>query len=230
MKYDVFISYKRNGGAEMAELVRAELLKRKFRSSRLFMDTYNLGEGDYMSNIDAAINDSANIIVIVTRDCFVGINEDSNWIHEIKHALDSKKRLIPIYFDGITEIKSSEVPDIISTFPKENAVPYVHQYARASFDHLASLIEKEPRRLPLWGKVASGITAASIVAGGSLMLPRQHLKEGEVFIVESQSSKCYHMDKDCWTLKNSHKNLKVVTLEKAIEMGKRPCSKCCRDE
>ena len=40
--YDVFISYRRQGGAEKAELVKGELIKRGFRESRMFMDTRSL--------------------------------------------------------------------------------------------------------------------------------------------------------------------------------------------
>lgn len=43
--YDVFISYRRQGGAEKTELVKGELIKRGFRESRMFMDTRSLSSG-----------------------------------------------------------------------------------------------------------------------------------------------------------------------------------------
>ena len=56
--YDVFISYRRQGGAEKAELVKGELVKRGFRESRMFMDTRSLSSGNYMESILRALNAS----------------------------------------------------------------------------------------------------------------------------------------------------------------------------
>ena len=41
MKYDIFISYRRKGGSERAELLKAILEKRGYKGSRVFMDTHS---------------------------------------------------------------------------------------------------------------------------------------------------------------------------------------------
>lgn len=64
--YDVFISYRRQGGAEKAELVKGELIKRGFRESRMFMDTRSLSSGNYMESILKALDASRNLVVVIT--------------------------------------------------------------------------------------------------------------------------------------------------------------------
>lgn len=214
----------------MAELIRSELIRRGFRRGRIFMDTYSLGEGHIAENLEQAVRNSDNIIVVITKGCFDSIKEDGNWIREISLAMSLHKRIIPVYFDGIQQINSEELPTSIKDFPKENAVLYVHQYAKASFDYMCSFLTKKPLRLPLWGKIATGVAAFAAVGGLTIaLLPvRNQLNPGEVYIVDSPTSKCYHLDKKCWTLDRSQRKLKVITLEEAEQLGKKPCSKCAK--
>lgn len=68
--YDVIISYRRQGGAEKAELVKGELIKRGFRESRMFMDTRSLSSGNYMESILKALDASRDPVVVITKDSF----------------------------------------------------------------------------------------------------------------------------------------------------------------
>lgn len=103
--YDVFISYRRQGGAVKAELTKDELAKRGFRDSRMFLDTRSLTSGNYLKTILDAIEGSRNIVIIVTKDCLKNLPTDSTWIREIEYAIELHKNIVPIYFDGITESK-----------------------------------------------------------------------------------------------------------------------------
>ena len=167
--YDVFISYRRQGGAVKAELTKDELAKRGFRDSRMFLDTRSLTSGNYLKTILDAIAGSRNIVVIVTKDCFKNLPTDSTWVREIEYAIELHKNIVPIYFDGITELKADEIPSCIQRLAFENAVQYVHQYADASFDRLASRLSKEPIALPKWSKWLIGAVAAGGLAAGEIM-------------------------------------------------------------
>lgn len=231
MKYDVFISYRRDGGAEKAELVKSVLLERGYGADRIFMDTRSLGTGNYAENLSAAIGESVNVLVVVTRGCFDNLPAEGNWVREIRTAMALGKNIVPVYFDGIFEIDPESVPESIRGFTQENAVVYVHQYAEASYDLMCSRLPKEKKDMPRWAKwTAAAAVATAAAAGGVAVSGPGSLKDGEVYIVDSPTSKCYHMDKDCFTLKNKTHKLKTITLEEALQMGKRPCSKCCKDE
>ena len=111
--YDVFISYRRQGGAVKAELTKDELAKRGFRESRMFMDTRSLSSGNYMDIILKAVEQSRNMVVIITKDCLEGLTEDSPWAQEIACAIAKGKIIVPVYFDGITEIDREKLPALL---------------------------------------------------------------------------------------------------------------------
>lgn len=229
--YDVFISYRRQGGAVKAELTKDELAKRGFRDSRMFLDTRSLTSGNYLKTILDAIAGSRNIVVIVTKDCFKNLPTDSTWVREIEYAIELHKNIVPIYFDGITGLKADEIPSCIQQLAFENAVQYVHQYADASFDRLASRLSKEPIALPKWSKWLIGAVAAGgLAAGGYTAIDNAAgLKSGEVYVVNSSSSKSYHNSKSCATLKNAKHRVKKISEEEAIQEGRKPCKKCFKN-
>ena len=52
--------------------------------------------------------------------------------------------------------------------------------------------------------------------------------EMKVWIVQSTSSGCYHVDKNCRSLKNAKHPIKSVSLQEAKNMGRRACKVCCK--
>lgn len=228
-QYDVFISYRRQGGAEQAALVRNELLHRGIKASRVFMDTTSLSTGNYLESIISAIAGSYNLVVVITDGCFDGLTDESNWVREIHDALSYGLNIVPIYFDDIRKIDQHSLPFSIRDLSFENAVLYIHEYSDASFDKLAGRLVKEPHFTPRWVKWAAAAVATSTLSFGAYTAidNSKGLEPGEVYVLESSSSKCYHMDKDCVSLKNASHRLKKVTLEEAEDMGKRPCKHCC---
>ena len=226
--YDVFISYRRQGGASKAELTKDELGKRGFRESRMFIDTRSLASGNYLNTILDSIENSRNVVIIITKDCFRDLPADSTWIREIEYAIELNKNIVPIYFDGISELKPNEVPSSIQGLVSRNAVHYVHQYADASFDRLASRLSKAPITLPKWSRWLIGAVAAAGLAVGTYAIidNASGLKPGEVYMVNSATAKSYHNRRDCFALKNAKHRIKKVPEEKAIQEGRTPCKRC----
>ena len=142
-KYDIFISYRRRGGSEKAELLKAVFEKRGFKEERIFMDTHALKGGDFTVKLKNAITESANIIVLITKGCFEQIKKDDFWVYEISQALEQNKNIIPVYFDGITQIDGKDLPDVLQYLPNQNAVTYVHEYADACYDKICSFLVSE---------------------------------------------------------------------------------------
>ena len=93
MKYSAFISYRRVGGAEKAELLKAVLCKKGYRAKDIFMDTYTIHTGNYVQNIEQAIAQSKNFIVAHFDDeVEVDIQVNPGW--RIVEWSDDR------YFDG----------------------------------------------------------------------------------------------------------------------------------
>ena len=226
--YDVFISYRRQGGSVKAELTKDELIKRGFREGRIFLDTHSLFSGNYIDTILEALRNSKNVVVVVTKDCFDNLQDASTWIREISYALEQNINIVPIYFDDISQVDPERLPQNIKRLALENAVMYVHEYSEASFDRLASRLSKEPLTVPKWSKWVLGAVAAGGVAyGGYTAVENSTPAEpGEVYIVASKTSKSYHKTKKCITLRNATHKIKKVTEEEAIKQGRKPCKKC----
>ena len=74
MKYDVFISYKRDGGSAWAELLRA-ILEHKYHL-KAFLDVKNMKGGEWSAQLDEDIRNSGNVIMILfgapDKPCGVG--------------------------------------------------------------------------------------------------------------------------------------------------------------
>lgn len=109
-KYEVFISYRRQGGSEYAELVKGELVRRGYKESKIFLDTRSISNGNYRTKIDDAISQSQNVVVIISKGCFDNQSEDSNWTREITRALTMGINVVPIYFDEIKAIDVAQLP------------------------------------------------------------------------------------------------------------------------
>lgn len=52
--------------------------------------------------------------------------------------------------------------------------------------------------------------------------------KNNVVVCNGNYSLRYHNNKSCKGLKNCKGGIEEITLEKAIQLGRTPCSKCCR--
>lgn len=160
----------------MAEQLKMVLRRRHYMEKRIFMDTYSLRAGNYVTDLEQALRDSMNVVVIVTKGCFEGLTENSNWVKEITTALKLGKNVVPIYYDGITEVNPDELPECLKEFPNTNAVIYSPHYVKASYDRLCSLLKTDyafirKTVLSVIGAVAGAAAlAAGIYSGGSAVI------------------------------------------------------------
>ena len=138
--FDVFISYRRKGGSEKAQLVKSELKQRGVEEERIFLDTHSLHDGDFEQKIKVAIEQSQSVVVIISGGCFDEVKETDYWYMEIREAMLQRKKIVPILFDGITSLAALDVPKEFLDLTKMNAVSYQHEYADAAFDKLLLFI------------------------------------------------------------------------------------------
>ena len=90
-------------------------------------------------------------------------------------------------------------------------------------------LAKDPVTLPKWSKWLIGAVAAGgLAAGGYTAIDSfTDLNPGEVYVIDSGTSKSYHNSKDCPTLKNIDRHrIKKISEEEAIHEGRKPCKRC----
>lgn len=122
--YDIFISYRRDGGAPYARILQLMLAQRGYE---VFLDYDELTDGVFGEHIKTAIkNSSVFILVLSAHSMDRCVNED-DWVRqEIRLALDEGKQIIPVdpdnSFDGIPE----NSPDFINTVANSYSRSEIH--------------------------------------------------------------------------------------------------------
>ena len=141
LKYDVFISYRRDGGSERAELIKLMLEKNGFDESRIFMDTHSIYSCNFKQRLKEAVFQSKNFVLIITKGCFDFIKDNDYWLFEIEEAISLGKKIVPVFFDGINSIDPSILPGSIKQLHEINGVFYHHQYADAFYLKLMTFLD-----------------------------------------------------------------------------------------
>lgn len=145
--YDVFISYRRRDGAELAQVVYQSLTARGYR---VFMDVRSLPSGRFDTSLLKTIEEAPDFVPVLTPDCSARRPEEDDWFYkEVEHALLLEKNVAPITSEAF-EVPEQVTPDeSISKLCHHHAVQYNHEYADAAIDRLCRMLTTKPRRARL---------------------------------------------------------------------------------
>lgn len=122
--YDIFISYRRDGGAQYARILQLMLTQRGYG---VFLDYDELTDGVFGEHIKTAIKNSSVFMLVLSAHAMDRCVNEDDWVRqEIKLALDEGKRIIPVdpdkTFNGIPD----ESPDFISTVVNDYSRSEIH--------------------------------------------------------------------------------------------------------
>lgn len=91
-KYDVFISYRRDDGAQYARILQLELEKRGYK---VFLDYEELTDGVFGDNIKEAIKEATFFLMVLTPKYLERSMESDSWVREeIELAIKNNKHFI----------------------------------------------------------------------------------------------------------------------------------------
>ena len=133
---DVFISYRRANGSQLASLLKVHL---EIRNISVFLDVDRLNSGKFDNNLLQSIRSAKNFVLVLTPGaldrCF-GDVEQRDWIHkEVACAIQSNCTIIPV-FDNFAMPDPSLLPDSMRAVTSFNAVNWVHDYQEACVDRI----------------------------------------------------------------------------------------------
>ena len=129
MREDIFISYRREDGTYLAELL-ANALNDKGYS--VFLDRRNIAPGAaFPEELEQAIKSCHDVVAVVTpmyfgakNDNVLRIASDDDWVRkEISIALQEEKSIVPIY-ESVDPQKKFWLPDDISRITDRSAIKY----------------------------------------------------------------------------------------------------------
>lgn len=124
-KYDIFISYRREGGAQYARILQLMLIQRGYR---VFLDYDELTDGIFSDKIKAAIKDAPVFMLVLSKGSMPRCANDGDWVRqEISLAVEQQKHIIPVNpdngFDGFPEAMPENLKEAIGS----------HQHSEISF-------------------------------------------------------------------------------------------------
>jgi len=113
MKYDIFISYRREGGKNYARTLKPELEKRGFK---VFLDFDELKDGVFDKRIMDAISESPIFLVILSQGALDRCINEEDWVRqEILFANESNRHIVPVEVDKTFRGFPSNIPNEIKT-------------------------------------------------------------------------------------------------------------------
>ena len=124
-KYDIFISYRRVGGAQYARILQLMLIQRGYK---VFLDYDELTDGIFSDKIRAAIKEAPVFMLVLSGGSMARCANDGDWVREeITLALRQGKHIVPVNpdngFDGFPDQMPEELKKAIGS----------HQHSEVSF-------------------------------------------------------------------------------------------------
>lgn len=143
LRYDAFISYRRENGFLMAQIIHDRL---KEKGIRCFLDLEEDRSGNFNEHLISAIEAAPNFILVLPKNALNRCVHEDDWVRrEILEALARKKRIIPIMYDGFTWPKSkkwlSAVPKPLADLQYQQGVTLRQEYLYATIDKLISYMK-----------------------------------------------------------------------------------------
>lgn len=139
-KYDVFLSYRRSSGSQLASLLKVHL---QLRGLNVFLDVTGLGGGKFDDALLTTIGNSSNMVTVLSPNCLdrcIGDMTGQDWVHkELAHAIDSGVHIVPV-MDNFVWPEQDNLPSAIKSLSTMNGVKWSHEYQEACVDKVVSFL------------------------------------------------------------------------------------------
>ncbi|XP_031338896.1 sterile alpha and TIR motif-containing protein 1 isoform X2 [Photinus pyralis] len=140
---DVFVSYRRSNGSQLASLLKVHLQLRGFS---VFIDVERLEAGKFDNNLLQSIQKAKHFLLVLTPNALercIGDGDRKDWVHrEIVAALQSQCNIIPI-IDNFQWPEAEELPEDMRQVCHFNGVRWIHDYQDACVDKLERFMRGE---------------------------------------------------------------------------------------
>lgn len=124
-EYDIFISYRRNGGEMYASFIYEKL---RYLGYNVFQDQQSLGGGFFDENLFATLAHCSDMILILTENSLLRCVADENdWVRqEISFALSHKINIVPVQVGRFTW--PPNLPNDIADISRCNGIETTDHY------------------------------------------------------------------------------------------------------
>ncbi len=131
--FDIFISYRRDGGGSEARSIQQALDD----DYRIFLDVDRMPSGHFDEALLRTIASSPNFVVILSKTAFERIHLEGDWLcREIAHAITNKVNIVPVVLPGFHFPHPNALPEEIRELVRHDAVEYSHRYFHPTIDKI----------------------------------------------------------------------------------------------
>lgn len=168
-RYNIFISYRRDGGEATGKIICDKLTGRGYR---VFFDVESLRSGDFNTELYSVIDGCDDFLLILSPGALDRCWNDKDWVRlEIEHAVSAGRNIIPIMLRGFTF--PEKLPESIDVIRYKNGLESNYQFFDAFMEKLESFLRAE-RQKKRFGKgkwlvglgLAVPVAAAAVLAFG----------------------------------------------------------------
>ncbi|MCR4738528.1 MAG: SUMF1/EgtB/PvdO family nonheme iron enzyme [Bacteroidales bacterium] len=149
--YDVFISYRRDGGSDTAKHLR-DLLVRDGYSVCFDIDT--LREGRFDEALLRRVDECTDFILVVDKRCFNrtvdgSCKPEDDWLRtELARALHMRKNVVPVLLAGA--VFPGNLPDDIKEVKWHSGPTHSQEYFDQFYEKLKEYLHSRPSHTPRW--------------------------------------------------------------------------------
>lgn len=134
--YEIFISYRRNGGDLLAKLLYETLRSKKYS---VFFDHESLSSGVFGEKILSTIRGSKDVVVVLSKDCLNRCKDKDDWMFlEVREAIETNKNITLIFSEDFNMPSSQELLE----YPKEIQKLLTYQGYLINIEHFDNTMKK----------------------------------------------------------------------------------------
>ena len=119
-RYDIFISYRREGGFETADSINQRLQKAGYS---VFLDLEQLNSGKFNEKLLEVIDGCEDFILVLPSKALDRCNDPQDWVRkEVEHAIAKGKNIVPVMLRGFEWPDNDALPESLKELPLYNGI------------------------------------------------------------------------------------------------------------
>ena len=138
--YDIFISYRRDGGESTAKILRDKLTELGYS---VFFDVESLRSGDFNTKLYSVIEECSDFLLVLSPGALDRCRNEDDWVRlEIEHALEEGKNVVPVLLRGFSF--PDQLPESIEPLRYKNGLESNYQFFDAFISKLQDFLTSRP--------------------------------------------------------------------------------------
>lgn len=178
MGYDIFISYRRHMGIDMAGRIKDRLFAKGYN---VFYDIESMHEGKFNEQIKEAIRGCTDFVLVLPPAALDRCVNDGDWVRqEIELAFELNKNIIPVQMDGFVDPVWSQMPEKMRDLEHIERVDASNYYFDSFVSRVVGMLHTPTPVIPGNGK--------NLLEEGVRSLKYRQYKQAQAFMQEAMTT------------------------------------------